>query len=249
VAALLNAAAMGDVRRIVNIISAGVDIDTQNEYGQTPLILACLHGHREAARVLISSGARVSLTDAAGVAPGHLLASQDDPDLAKLLTGLSLQPFTPGSVCHAPSETLSVKLLIGLHESHPGAGAFYVDGAFHESFLSWLETLHKRLPVAPQEKESCNERSYYCDSLGFIQSAFAQVLSCLGEDVVPKTTRSEALSYMRFLHYSKPGGFLAPHVDLSRTDTHGVQSTRTFLLYLTDCEDGGETAILTHLQG
>ena len=42
---------------------------------------------------------------------------------------------------------------------------------------------------------------------------------------------------------------MAPHVDLSRVDPFcvGRRSTHTFLLYLTDCAAGGETALLRRL--
>ena len=52
------------------------------------------------------------------------------------------------------------------------------------------------------------------------------------------------LPQMRFLNYEDSGGSLAPHIDLSRVDEKGRRSTHTFLLYLTTCEHGGETALL-----
>ncbi len=51
------------------------------------------------------------------------------------------------------------------------------------------------------------------------------------------------MQFMRFLSYSRPGGYLPPHVDLSRT-SNGLRSTHTFILYLQDCVAGGETALL-----
>jgi len=54
---------------------------------------------------------------------------------------------------------------------------------------------------------------------------------------------------MRFLSYEEPGGFLPPHVDLCRVDdASGYRSTHTFILYLTDCEQGGGTALLKCLK-
>ena len=54
--------------------------------------------------------------------------------------------------------------------------------------------------------------------------------------------------HMRFLFYEESGSFLPPHVDLTRRDMNGVVSTCTFILYLTDCEEGGETALLDSLK-
>jgi hypothetical protein len=62
--------------------------------------------------------------------------------------------------------------------------------------------------------------------------------------VSTKVACTEALPHMRILAYNDVGGDLPPHTDLSRTDTHGRKSTHTFLLYLADCEHGGETVLL-----
>lgn len=53
---------------------------------------------------------------------------------------------------------------------------------------------------------------------------------------------------MRFLNYATPGGYLPAHVDLPRT-VDGRKTTHTFLLYLTECEEGGETLLLSSLVG
>ena len=77
--------------------------------------------------------------------------------------------------------------------------------------------------------------------------------------------RYGTLPLMRFLHYPSPGGSLPAHVDLPRVlipeggvNTHpdlprqvegGVRTTHSFLLYLTDCEYGGETLLLESKPG
>lgn len=43
------------------------------------------------------------------------------------------------------------------------------------------------------------------------------------------------------------GSSLPPHLDLNRTDREGRTSTHTFLLYLLDCAEGGETALLERI--
>ena len=57
-------------------------------------------------------------------------------------------------------------------------------------------------------------------------------------------TVTQALPNMRFLNYSLAGSSSPPHVDLSRRTKDGRRSTHTFLLYLTDCDRGGETRLL-----
>jgi 2OG-Fe(II) oxygenase superfamily len=59
-----------------------------------------------------------------------------------------------------------------------------------------------------------------------------------------RTPVREALAHMRFLTYSHAGSCSPPHTDLSRRTQDGRCSTHTFLLYLTDCESGGETRLL-----
>jgi len=55
--------------------------------------------------------------------------------------------------------------------------------------------------------------------------------------------------HIRFLNYEQAGGVLPPHVDLCRIDEKsGLRSTHTFILYLTDSEYGGETALLQELR-
>jgi hypothetical protein len=58
-----------------------------------------------------------------------------------------------------------------------------------------------------------------------------------------------AMAPLRFLHYPHAGGALPPHIDLARAHptAPGLRSTHTFLLYLSDCKTGGETALLDHL--
>jgi Ankyrin repeats (many copies) len=55
---------------------------------------------------------------------------------------------------------------------------------------------------------------------------------------------TQALPNMRFLNYSIIGSSSPPHVDLSRRTKDNRRSTHTFLLYLADCHEGGETRLL-----
>jgi len=47
--------------------------------------------------------------------------------------------------------------------------------------------------------------------------------------------------------YAEVGGGLPPHADLTRTGPDGRTSLCTFILYLSDCEVGGETVLLEAL--
>jgi hypothetical protein len=54
---------------------------------------------------------------------------------------------------------------------------------------------------------------------------------------------------VRFLHYTSAGGSLPAHVDLCRVLDGGARTSHTFLLYLNDCERGGETLLLGAREG
>jgi hypothetical protein len=52
--------------------------------------------------------------------------------------------------------------------------------------------------------------------------------------------------YQRFLEYTQEGSKLDPHTDGTKIcDDTRLTSTHTLLLYLTDCQEGGETLLLT----
>ncbi|TWT81015.1 Glucans biosynthesis protein C [Planctomycetes bacterium CA13] len=57
---VLMATAMGNSRRIEQLLDEGVDVDTTDDKGTTPLMLAALFGRSEAAELLIDRGANVS---------------------------------------------------------------------------------------------------------------------------------------------------------------------------------------------
>jgi hypothetical protein len=61
--------------------------------------------------------------------------------------------------------------------------------------------------------------------------------------------RCTVVPLVRFLHYTSAGGSLPAHVDLCRVLAGGARTSHTFLLYLTDCEVGGETLLLSAREG
>eukprot|EP00605_Chrysophyceae_sp_TOSAG23-4_P001817 GSChrysophyteH1.ASY1.ANO1.2007.1 assembled CDS len=55
-------------------------------------------------------------------------------------------------------------------------------------------------------------------------------------------TCTNILPCMRFIRYRMDGACSPPHVDLVKSGA--IRSTHTFILYMTTCETGGETALL-----
>lgn len=162
--------------------------------------------------------------------------------------------------------------------NHPGRGSFYLDKCFSDGFLSRLTCLWKTLPETPPEKETCSKRYYCCDSFGWVREGIENVvmkyvLQCEGSMDISNEGKNSGRNgnhglvgrkhyfyphaFMRFLYYDVDGGDLPPHIDLSKRelqcqsngqDTTAVSSTHTFILYLSDCESAGETALLLDLK-
>jgi len=176
------------------------------------------------------------------------------------------------------SHNCQVSVLIDSSKDHPGAGSYIVDNAITEEELCYLDSLWKSLPIVDTCDEvdeqytgatvSKNEhrpsRRYFCDAeeeiqqmlKGCVQAARkVSIKECNSESsstassTVVKDSPSSVFKHIRFLTYEKPGGVLPPHVDLCRVeDASGVRSTHTFILYLTDCDHGGGTALLESLK-
>lgn len=198
----------GNLRRVRAIVTAGVDIDCRNEYGQTPLFLACWYNCVSALHYLIEIGADPHITDNAGVMPSHLCQMLARNEIIQYLpppVADSWSLYRPPQESEMPSG--SVRILIDPHEAHPGAGSFIADGFLSDNFLAALRNLHQMLPEAIPTKLSCSRRSYYCDAtrwvrreLGCALRSIARLIigSSIGQSVEHSVV-SEALPHMRFL--------------------------------------------------
>lgn len=124
-----------------------------------------------------------------------------------------------------------------------------------------------------EKAEHCATRSFFCDLSGKVvrtlHTVICDALHAHSSALSPNHNlhnskrRVKVFPQLRFLHYKNGGSALPPHVDLARldvtygsrpqedideTETHDQQqqciSTHTLILYLSDCERGGETALL-----
>ena len=266
---LYKAIATGNRRRIEALYLQGVHLEVCNEYGQTPLFLAVTERQYSVAEMLVAYGANVSVVDHAGSNLATTLSACGDnckeaADLFDALVSHGMDDSMPGSVGLTAADyrnnlaldttsdcfpELKCTCLIPFDAAHAGAGSVILDGAFSEEFLCRLRDLWSRLPVAPAEKLSCSDRSYYYDAEKWVASEVSRVLCVAATHLTAPVTVTcrHLMPQMRFLHYGEEGGRLAPHVDLFKTDAKGVKSTHTFILYLSACE-GGETALLRSVQ-
>jgi len=146
---------------------------------------------------------------------------------------------------------------------HPGAGSYTIDQGLTKADFQRLRSLWNSLAdglhgdessaqVTFQDSEAASEsmkyggveRAYFCDAEGWVRKMIRTLLARARSTGVV-VSGLEALPYMRFLYYRSAGASMAPHVDLAKkTPGDKTSSTRTFLLYLESCGEGGETLLL-----
>ena len=81
----IQSAEKGDHKAVLLFLSSGVDIDTRDEHGWTPLMVSTFNGKEEVALLLIRSGADVRAKDTAGYGPLHWAAFNGYSSVVKLL--------------------------------------------------------------------------------------------------------------------------------------------------------------------
>lgn len=259
-ARLRSAAATGDAAGITALLEGGVArCDGRDEYGRSPLFLAAIGGHTEAVGLLLAAGARASqganggwMARAAASASRHEAIARQLEAASEGCPHAGAQPVfrkalaRGGAGGSAPSPRLTL-LLPFEADGHPGAGSCTIDDALTPAAVDAILTLWRSLPTAPKDKPSPIDRAYYADVdraiCALIDDALLRAgLMCV-DPSAPSSSSAATQPLMRFLHYPEPGGSLPTHVDLPRL-VDGVRTTHTFLLYLTDCESGGETRLL-----
>eukprot|EP00756_Hemistasia_phaeocysticola_P056887 Hpha_TRINITY_DN33530_c0_g1::TRINITY_DN33530_c0_g1_i1::g.171087::m.171087 len=224
------AAEAGEVKRLRRLLAAGVDLDAVDNYGRTALFIACFHGHLEAVRFLLSTGADPAIAAHGGLIPFN--ATRDEAILEALEEAGGVPTPDP-----PPAEGPGAGVVVGPPLELSTGPAYVVDFAVAEDFVQRIRGLWETLPVAEVARDASNERRYYCDASGWVRDGLRPALE--------QTSVRTPLPLFRFLYYSKPGQWLAPHRDLYHTDpVNGTRSTHTLILYLNDCPEGGDTALL-----
>lgn len=81
----IQSAEKGDRNVVELFLSSGIDIDTRDERGWTPLMVSAFNGKEEVALLLIRSGADIHAKDTAGYGPLHWAAFNGYSNVVKLL--------------------------------------------------------------------------------------------------------------------------------------------------------------------
>eukprot|EP00977_Amphora_coffeiformis_P012733 scaffold3224_cov158-Amphora_coffeaeformis.AAC.22 len=239
----------GSFRQVQSCLEFGVDLDLTNQYGQTALFTSAWRGHVSVVRVLLNHGADPLVVANGGATPADAASSKGFTEIVHLLQAYGGSLSASRDYCLSLTEQkLVAEEIISRSAQHPGAGSYTVDGILDEISNQCLVSIWKSLPVAEGKKKSgpCSERRYYCDTSRYVTSLLNTAVAAVSgglEGVI-------FLPFMRFLCYHESGTILAPHVDLCREDfDSGKQSTHTFILYLSDCVEGGATILLGSVSG
>lgn len=236
----------------------GVDVNATNEYGQTCLHISAWRGYTRLVELLMHFGAVPFIRANGGVTVERSSQSNGHKEIVQLLRQrYPDSPLTDDATireniikANDVSTSSQLDVLIDVGADHPGAGAYLIDSGFSSQCIDSMIELWQILPVASCEatkkvsKTLCSVRSYFCDSEGQLSRLLTDVISDAFETHSLSAKQVLVFPHMRFLHYAKPGSVLGPHVDLPRTDIAGNHSTHTFILYLFDCNEGGETLLL-----
>mmetsp|Transcript_3391 Transcript_3391/g.6342 ORF Transcript_3391/g.6342 Transcript_3391/m.6342 type:complete len:697 (+) Transcript_3391:2195-4285(+) len=243
-------------------LRAGVDVNDTNEFNQNALYIATWRNHFEIVKLLLEWGADPTVVANGNLSLWNVAMAHGYHDILGLFQQWGIRgmgypllksriqsKIDKNSPIQEVDEYSTVTYLISQSADHPGAGSCYIDNAVPEAFLQFLEELHLDTPVADdcdikkkKKNRVCSLRHNFCDS----ENAVCGTLTTCIEKALSKS--SMTFPAMRFLHYDTPGSVLPPHVDLTKVDViTQKRSTHTFILYLHDCEHGGETALLKEL--
>ncbi|MBI4937627.1 MAG: ankyrin repeat domain-containing protein [Nitrosomonadales bacterium] len=88
----LKSAEAGDKAAVLLFLASGVDINTRDERGWTPLMISSFNGSEEIAELLIRSGADINAKDNAGYGPMHWAAFNGFHKVIRLLLEKGASP-------------------------------------------------------------------------------------------------------------------------------------------------------------
>ena len=159
---LFAAAEAGDYLRVSSLIMSGVDVHAQDENGETAMLMAGWHvTSREIKKVLgCNEDDKIGCTTNHGCVVWLLARSGSDPN-HRTNEGWTLLESVDSSTSasHSSPHTLSQKTntntiknnidlvtMVPTHVNHPGAGSYYFDNLFDESFLIFLDQLFESIP-------------------------------------------------------------------------------------------------------
>ena len=136
---LMEAAAAGDVARLVEVLGRGeCVVNEQDHVGNTPLYRAVLNDHADAARTLLSSGANPDLPNDHGRSPLHAASVRGDHSAC---AQLCIDAGADIAACNADGQT---PLECARRQSRTGVASVLLEAA-HRPRLPWESASLRRL--------------------------------------------------------------------------------------------------------
>ena len=269
--ALHLAVAYRNINSVKALIFIGANVNTRDNSNTTPIILAAATKQYTVFSLLIAAGADIHHKNLSNVSAFDYAIEQEGWLEEEISDKITINAMKSLKVNDSLSRSYSPSTI--RMTSTPYGEAFVIDNILSESFICKVIDIFTKLPEAPICKASSSTRRYFCDGCSsirsFMSSAVMNSLSNSTENPLGNYG-IKFFPYMRFLNYENPGGDLPAHNDLSKSlpsrlistfgelegfdeefSRHGrapvdtiLPSTHTFILYLTDCEQGGETVLL-----
>lgn len=158
------AAELGNERAIALFLKTGIDLETKNPGGWTPLIMASAGGKLKAIIELINAGANVNASDPQGLTPLHWAAFKGFPKLTELLVdkgadvnARSTLGLTPLSQAVVSSHAEIVSILLNMRANVDAADS---DGLtpLHKAVADGNLDIVKLLVAAGADREAKSTR-------------------------------------------------------------------------------------------
>ncbi|CAB9515674.1 Oxidoreductase, 2OG-Fe(II) oxygenase family [Seminavis robusta] len=122
--------------------------------------------------------------------------------------------------------------------------AWIIDDVLTDDFLQAVHEFRLSLPL-DAKRPTCKRRFFSsAKQCPGIRDGLLEAIQTALNHHSRQSYHVHVLAYMRFLEYDQVGGRLDPHTDGNKVcEDTGLQSTHTMLLYLRDCQAGGETIL------
>ncbi len=128
----------GRTAELAALLARGWAVDTTDDKGNTPLMLAAYHGHTETVRMLLKAGAKPDLRNAKGQTPLGGVAFKGHLEIARLLLDAGADPLADqgGSTPADFAATFGRADILALLRERAGPSARPT--RWYSKFISWL---------------------------------------------------------------------------------------------------------------
>lgn len=109
----------GDLNRVLHLIDAGANVNTQDQFGQTLLHHAIFHDHTEVVKALLKNGAILADPESRAQTPLHYAVARNRIECAKLLLAAGAPKNADNGLGQTPWDYASQEMKETLPELQP----------------------------------------------------------------------------------------------------------------------------------